>query len=692
MKRHLTTIVLVLFAVGLAYWVWRDKDRMTTAEQKGRELSAFPAWRKDDVTKIEVSHEGETIVLERANKEAPWRMKSPRDERVDQAAVERLTTTFEFATRVRPVVANDALGFERPRATGVVFMGGMTFHFVLGGTSPRPEGSGYLKVDDGAPFVCSKEMTQTILADADTYRDRSVVPYLSLELAKFSVAHPGGGFSLERLDARSFQVAIDGGLLLSSRKQLDQAWGALSEMRAESFPKDADVERLTANPRLTIRMEPKEASKGVAVLVVGDACPGHPEDVVVLRKEPTRAAACAPKGAMDRLLALAPKDFVDDRPFGFRHDEIEELRLEAADPKAASTSAGSPAAVEIARRGTGFHLREPEDRELVPDEADAASELLSQIELVPALSVKSNARAPFAATAKAKVRVAEFEELVEVGPSNAQGDVVVHRVRDDALLTMRALAARRLVPRATTFRSRKYLPNETRKITRVALKCGVEQELVDEGEGFRLVKPAGYETDGSIRSLIDHFVRDKANEWTADRDDGSFGITPDGCRLVLSYADGNSPTTLHFGSDDRGLAYGTVDGERGVFVTSMLRLVKKIYVSPKAIDIEPDADRVVVKMRGQVVPGDHRRAWDLTGASAVTLGKSDVGPVDVEITVTGDGGVRRIVCGRDEDPLWRKCANPAVMAVFRVHAKAVDAMATPAPGPAISDAGRPDAR
>ena len=336
-KQHATTIVLLLVAVVLGVWLWLDRDKVTEGERTRRENNVFTAWRREDVSRLEIAHEGETIVLERdAKADKPWRMTSPRTERVDQAAAERLMTTLEFATVVRKVAdssgkVDDAdrasLGFEAPRATGSVTMGSLVFRFTLGGTSPRPEGSGYLRVDDGAPFVASKELADALLAHSDTYRDRTVVPYLSLELASFEVKHPGGGFVVQRRDERSF--AIQGLGIGASRSALDKVWGALAEMRAEAFPKDADAERLTENPVLTIHMTPKEAGKPPGELVVGEACPGHPDDVVVLRKQPTRVAACAPKGAIDALLAIEPAMLVDKKPFSFRHDEIEELRLES---------------------------------------------------------------------------------------------------------------------------------------------------------------------------------------------------------------------------------------------------------------------------------------------------------------------------------------------------------------------------
>src|SRR5262249_37830898 len=160
-----------------------------------------------------------------------------------------------------------------------------------------------------AALVVSKEVTDALLSPADRYRDRTVVPYLSLELSRFEVKHPGGGFAIERIDERSFKIAgLD---VLAGRSELDKVWSALAETRAESFPKEADIDRLTKVPRLTITMTPKDASKGGAELVFGEACPGHPNDVAVVRTKPTPGVACGPKGALETLLGVSPASLVD---------------------------------------------------------------------------------------------------------------------------------------------------------------------------------------------------------------------------------------------------------------------------------------------------------------------------------------------------------------------------------------------
>lgn len=703
MKRHATTIVLLVIAVVGAVWLWFDRDKVTEGERKRRENNIFQAWRREDVSRIEIAHEGETIVLERSPKtDSAWRMTSPRSERVDQAAAERLTTTLEFATRVRKVSDEAKLGLEEPRASGAVTMGPLVFRFVLGAPSPRPEGSSYFRVDDEAPFVASKELTDALLASSDVYRDRTVIPYLSLEMSRFEVKHPGGGFALERADERSFKVAgLD---LFASRSSLDKVWEALAEMRAEIFPKEADADRLTANPRMTITMAPKDQGKPASEIVVGEECPGHPEDVVVLRKTPTRGAACAPKGAIAALAAVTPDALVDRRPFSFRHDEIEELRLESTLPGDAG-STGAPRVIELARRGNGFHQREPVDRELSVDEADAVSELLAKIEQAEADEVRPTrpTSPPFAAIARARVRAGDHEETVEVGsfpmPAEERHAMALHRLRDGAFLVVRPDVARRLVPRATTTHPRTLL-GDARRVSRLALRCGTAQDFVDDGSGLELVDPAGYATDGSITQLVDGLVRGKVIAWVADSDDGSFGLTGDKgrCAVALSFADGSAPVTVRFGGEGEGGVYGTVEGRGGIFVAPavMRELAQRIYVSHASLRVDPSrVESVKVTQQGKPVlgvPADALRdaAGALYADRALSIGTPSVGAVDVDLlfAVSESGPPKQVRCGAAYTTAtghWRRCATSDVKATFEVRASLVDAFVR---AKSVPDAGR----
>ncbi len=712
MRRHGTTLVLLVVAFALGIWLWRDKDRVSVSEHERREKNVFPAWRRDEVSRIEIAHDDETLVLvrEEAN-EKTWKLGSPRSERVDIAAVERLLTTLEFASIVRRVERDRALGFEAPRASGNVTMGALRFRFVLGGEAPRPEGSSYLRVDDGAPVVVSKELTQALLASSDTYRDRSVVPYLSLELDRFEVVHSRGGFALERRDERSFMLADR--RVLASRASLDKAWAALAEMRAEAFPKNADVDALEQAPQLTIRMVAKSGKGPPGELLIGGSCPGHPADVLVLRTKPTRLLACAPQGALETLRSLSAEELFDRKPFSVRHDEMEELRIEAvaSDESRAGNDGGTsprPKAFEVARRGVGFHQREPNDRELSSDEADSVRELLVRIASSDAASVRKSEgrpRSSLAPLSRARVRAGEAEETVELwaeplamGPSTR---FVVRRLRDDTELEVDVAVARRLVLRDTLSRGRPLL-GDSRRVTRVELSCGTNQHFIDRGSGLVLVEPARFETDGSIVQLVDAFTRGNTLLWVSDKDDGTFGLGSEGhaCRVELGFADEKDPAVIRLGSEGEGGIYGLVEGRPGVFVapSSLGELARRIYVSHAALRAPVDSlDRVRVFVEGRplttVEPAVLREsASRLFADRVVSVGSSDVGrsELEIELTLADGGATRRVRCAAataGRSGRVRRCSTPHVNAIFEVR----DSLLQPLLGNAPSDAG-PDPR
>ena len=673
MKKHAATIVLVVLALGLVLWLWVDRDRATEGERKSRENNAFVVWRRDELTKVSIAHDGETIVLERdrpaagkgagEGKEGKWRMTSPRAERADAVAVERLLATLELATVARKVGTGAPLGLDAPRATGHVWMGGLDVGFSLGGPSKTPEGSSYLRVGTEPPIVVTKEVADALLAPSERYRDRTVVPYLATELSRFEAKHDGGAFTLERIDEQSLRVTEMG--VLASRAAVERLWAALAEMRAEAFPNDADVDRLTAHPAVTLKLTPKDTTKPPAELVLGDACPGHPADIVVLRRAPSRAAACAPKDVVATFLASADS-LVEKHPLPLRMDEIEELRLEHD---------GSPP-LELARNGTGFHQRAPVDRDLTSAEAEAATELLTRIARSEASAVTKGG-GPFQSVGRAVVRFGgDHEQILELSAPGEGGKATVRRLLDDARLDVDASVYRRLLPRATSVRPRTVLEDTTKRPTRLLLRCGRDQELVDRGEGFRLVAPAAYETDGSIIQLADVLSKGHIDAWVADADDGSFGFTKDGCHVVLAFPDGNAPVTVWFGAEAEGGIYVRADPRPGVLVAprALRDLAKSIYVSRGLLRTEAARiESVRVVQDGKLVAnrdlGEVREALAGLFAQRVVSFDKPEGPPNLVIEVTvSEGGPaprRRITC-RSISPTERYCGLDGVSATLSV--------------------------
>ncbi|MCA9585221.1 MAG: DUF4340 domain-containing protein [Myxococcales bacterium] len=698
MKKHAVTILLLVIAAGLAVFLWRDRDRVTDGERARREGSVFGAWRGEQLSRVELTLTDESIVLERdLAKDSPWRMVSPRKEPADQASVERLLIALEFAQEARKATPGPELGLDAPRARGTLTMGGLVIRFALGAPSPRPEGSAYMQVDGQAPVVVSKDFAETLLQASDAYRDRTVVPYLSLDLARFE-SRPKGlpGFTLEHTEARSFRVVGSG--VRASRAALDRVWGSLAEMRAEQFPKDVDAEKLLGEPEVVLVMTPKDGSKPTAELALGGSCPGHPAEIVVVRRRPSPLVACAPRTVLPGF-RMGADVLVDRGAFTFHADEIEELRLERLHGPDAGAA---PRVIEIARRGTGFHLREPDDRDLSTEESDAANDLVAALVEAQAESAKAGDAGTQALEAEVRVtaRSGERQQVLELGALSG-GAVRAKRVADGAELSFDAHTAALFAPRATAIVPRRVV-RDARPVKRVLARCGVPQDIADTGAGFALVEPRGFDVDATaVTQLVDALTRGKIDRWLADRDDGSFGIDPgaSGCHLTLGL-EGGATITVRLGEVGSHGVYGNVSDGGYVFVApaSFRALAQTLFVSRAYTRV----DELVTGLRVETRAGARRvdPVSEGTREALASLSADDVralGPppawagapaIKLVVSVARDGGAaQRVISFADVDAGAREARVDGVGATFVVSDKKVERVL----GPADAGDGAPDA-
>ncbi len=590
-RRYATSIALTAAAIALVVWVWIDRASITDTERAMRPKNLLSAFRREALSRIEI-HGGQGVfVLARdvdRDADSSWQLVLPETGLADPNAVDQLTSALEFATFIRKVDAKSAPTFDAPRASGTITMGKLVYRFALDGAAPTPEGASYFKVDGEGVFVVSKELSERILLPASTYKSRTIVPYLSLDLASLDITTRQGSLRLERASELSFKIAGLG--LRASREQLDKVWSAFAEMRAESF---ANVE--VTDPELTIVMSPK-GGRPRGEILVGGSCPDHPDDVVVVRMAPSHLSACAPRGVVDGLSQSA-RDLVDTRLFFAHEDEVEELSL--------ANLVG--AKIELARKGSGWRARSPFDRDLIGDELDAANALASFV-----IRAKGTNVAPFASsepfTLQAHVRVhggeMQADELLDLG--QGPHGWVVHRLSDDARLDVAPETARRLQPSASALKGRDVVvpPLDPKDVDAISLRCGTSQELKRETT-WKLIKPVGFATDqAGALDLVEQVARLRADAWVSDSDDRSFGFEASSCFVTLTAkSDGGLRTmTLRLGRESDAGIYAIVDDggsvspvflEPRVFRESLAR----ILVDRSALTVDSTKASLIVLTR-----------------------------------------------------------------------------------------------
>lgn len=641
LRKNWVNVLVVAVAAALAVVVWARRDAVTTAEREARKRNVLPAFRRDEVLRVELHGEAGDVVLERADGGEAWFLRGAIAERADSHAVDGLLGALEFATRVREAPA-DAPGLAAPRVRAKVVMGRLTYELALGGPAPTPQGAAYLRVEGEGAFVVTAELAKALLDGAATFRSRTVMPYLSLDLATLEIRDGAGkGFVIERTDDVAFRLPDLG--VRASRDALDGVWQALVELRASAFLTDAEADA-AARPELTIRMTPRDAARGAAEIALGGACPGHPEDVVFVRRSPSRANACVPGGLLARL-RVSPADLADRRLFVTRLDEVESIRIAALPPGLA---------VELARKGGGWQLRAPESRELAADEADMATSLVGNIVHGEGAAFAPPAPgAPFSPKARVTVTRAEprAEETVELD------GVVVRRAQDGAAGSVQPELARRLAPSLVALRGRSVWspPVAGADYTALALECdGVAQRLT-RGKSWSYAAPAGLPADDAAAiDVADAIARLGAEAWIAEKDDGTFGLADARCSGALTVATdaGARAVRVVLGRATEGGVYARADGQEPVFVAPLaLRdALTRVLVSRDALSLE-GAGALELRRGGRVVvlSLDAGAAPSLRAEAVVHLGpaRPDEGMAEPSLEVRAAGGKEaRVRLGR----------------------------------------------
>ncbi|HKQ70914.1 MAG TPA: DUF4340 domain-containing protein, partial [Polyangiaceae bacterium] len=374
-------------------------------------------------------------------------------------------------------------------------------------------------------FVIGRDLATELTRSPDAYRGRTIVPYLASALSAIELtgagahrrlvrAAGGGGWSLVRGDAK---VLVD-------RDASNRLLSALAEVRAEAFPSEIEGERALAEASSKVRLTlvPQEPAGPRAVIDIGGACPGHPEDVVAVRSEPApKMVACVPQGVVPAL-SVSAEQLIDLHLFALRPDEMEEIELVAGEKK-----------IDIVRAGPAWHMRAPTEGNVDNDVGQLFARSLHDVvaEAIVAPGTPGIGLDRVRATAKiGKVDGGDDPsafEKVEAGPEMGDGFVYVRRATDGAILKVASEAARALVPQSSSLRSRKIIDEATSRVRGVVIDGPAVQQTLRRtpNGGYSLEAPKGFAVDpGLANDVAEALAQLKAERFAADADDGSFAF------------------------------------------------------------------------------------------------------------------------------------------------------------------------
>jgi hypothetical protein len=534
LRRHAVSLALALSAILLAAYLYLvDSGRITTAEQQARQRNLLPAYRRAEISELIIQSNDETThIVRRADDAGSDMFHLDGGELADQTAVDKALAALEFATperRLEPPQERHALGLDAPRLRVTLVMGAITYRIAFGAPAPAPPGAVYAAaqgqgIEGEQLCVLPRDLLTELSRPRDVYRSRTLVPYLSSLLSSITLETRSESHELVRVPVSGWAIAVGAQKVRVDREAFDRFLTALADLRAEAFTSDVDAEQVlaAAEDRVRLVLTPSEQGAPRGVLVLGGACKDHPEDAVAVRSEPApKIAACVPNGVLSVL--LTPAATLEDRhPFSLRPDEMEQIELVAGDKR-----------IELARAGTGWHLRAPSEGSVDADVGQAFAKSLHDLSCEETVSLPLEEAGLSVPKGRAVVRkVGEAadggsdREEVQIGAPRG-GKVYIRRLADGAILRCDPDAAEELSPSGPSLRSRKVVDVSAGQVRKVVIH-GAEVRAVlsrSSSGGWTLDEPKSLSVDpGLAVDVSEALAQLRADRWVADEDDGSYGL------------------------------------------------------------------------------------------------------------------------------------------------------------------------
>jgi hypothetical protein len=594
--QSITTAGLVAAAVALGAWLMLvERSCPTTAETQARKHNLLKAFRHDELT--EISIESSPVPFRLARKADPGDSadpvyylgvgSGPADDPADPIAVDHLIHALEFATAVRDVnsdIPRAKMGLDSPRARIRLSMGSLRYALAVGNDANSPAGSAYVELEGAGTFVLSRDFVLDVLKPLDAYRSKHFVAYSPADLSAIELGGAGGTRRLVRAPWGGFRLTEPSPGPRVHRIVFEQLLNGLAALRAERFIADAAAERAlaAASERVSIVLEPVDSSRSKVLLEVGGECPGAERSpladdarrapkqgseqglVVAVRKQPGRMSGCVPAAELTAL-KLSIDAYADKHLLALRADEVEELTLRQADRT-----------LELLRKGTGWLLRNPEQRDVSAEDAKGWIDGLLAIEgeIIQAPDLKALGLDP----AKGLVLVRQPasgeqdhpEQRIDVGEIKSD-QVAVRRHQDGVVLRLSAAQGRLLQPSTTFLRPTTLLDVAPELVRRVSVGFAeAERQVITRGpSGFRLEMPPGFVADGALSAdLFELLAKLQAERWESDHDDGSFGLGHPRVTVGFEVSEDGATRTheVVFGDRTPQGSYAKWDADPAVFV------------------------------------------------------------------------------------------------------------------------------
>jgi hypothetical protein len=312
-------------------------------ERQVRERHLLEVFRREDVERLELRQgDRRTVVVRRTEAEraplleepvpaadgdgelapggeemdaAKWSLVEPFETDADEAPVEQLLGSLQYATWEREV-ESETHTEGSPVAPGhelVVQMPKARYQLRLGGDAVSPPGARYVEVssEGAAPhtFVIKKRLADELFVEGDSFRGRQIVPYRKGSIDRLVLSSAAGVRRLRRAGADFRFDAMQENQRVE-HQALARIFLALGRARAEPFV-NVDVAKAAIASEGSVRVSivPVSPDKPEASLEFGGRCPSSPDHTLAIRHLPEPIAGDFFEGSV--LLLASPPDVAE---------------------------------------------------------------------------------------------------------------------------------------------------------------------------------------------------------------------------------------------------------------------------------------------------------------------------------------------------------------------------------------------
>ncbi len=574
-----TRAVLVnsgILVLGLASMVAVVVSRsgLTTGESEAQGRDLLPAFHADEIKALAIEGAGQKLSLTRTpgldGGSASFELISPVKEPADGAAVSKFLSALSNAHALRPVASGPPLssfGLDQPRLRIELKNDQRSYHVLVGGSAPTPEGACYVQVQSGDEpphiVVVDKSAAQDFAVDLDSFRQRGIVSLSQPDVTRITIASPKLNVSLRRTTGTSF--VLDGEpKTVADRETVSSLFFQLSRLTANRFLALADAEAALGPDRAHLEFETKDSKEPVR-FDAGGTCPGDPTQLVVVRRSPGTQSACAPR-ELEATLRRSAEDFRDRHPFSLHADEVEELDITGKNK------------FILLRKGNAFVLHAASE---TPVDLDAGNQRIASLlevsaELVTEQKPSELGLEPAQNTVTLRSSAARdadvVQQVVRVGNTDGAGNLWLYREQDGAVLRAPRDSARFFASDSTLLYAKKLTEFGLSSFISAEITHGGERQVLRRGakEELQLDEPKGFDPDGVLSAdLIQALGSLTASRFVADRDDGSFGLQPPATTVRFASKSETNPKLEHvlrFGRSTELGVFATLDENGPVFV------------------------------------------------------------------------------------------------------------------------------